>query len=413
MQTLNRQIVHWLYAAEKMLYSDILLSDIAWKGLHRPTALLMKNYFQLKLTHLVSNGKKLQEQLAYAKTDVLKIQLRKALLRYKADYLRIETTIHFYTDAINTRNSVQTANLLKGCDVLCNDCMELFLTPLQKTIPPVITYLDRGAGAAIMKAGLRLWDGSLSPAALIKITYHNLRQPTALLHECGHQIAHVLNWNAELKSTLFESLESKNKNLAKIWSSWSSEIAADAVALVTTGFAAVAALNNVVDGEGNAIFNYSEDDPHPISFLRLLLNSAMCTCLFGKGPWDELALQWQQNHPLTGCDDENTKNIVLQSLPLLPEIANIILLHPQKAFNQKAIAKYIDVLKVAPETLGKLNEIYTNYPTTILNCTNLQMVALTGYRVGIGLGNVKNDLEKMESHLLKIGNQNLQYYTQN
>jgi hypothetical protein len=74
MQTLNRQIVHWQYAAEKMLYSDILLSDIAWKGLHNTTAKLMKNYFQAKLTHLLSNGKKLQEQSDHINTNSLKIQ---------------------------------------------------------------------------------------------------------------------------------------------------------------------------------------------------------------------------------------------------------------------------------------------------------------------------------------------------
>ncbi len=412
MQTLKRQLVHWLYAAETMLNKDILLSDIAWKGLHESTAIIMKNYLRKNLTHLVHNGKKLEEQLQNIKTEKEQLQLRKALLRYKQDYLKIETTIHFYADAINTRNSNQTAWMLKGCDILCNDCMEMFLSPMQKPMPPVITYLDKGAGAAIMKAGLRLWDGSMSPAALIKITFHNLRQPTALLHECGHQIAHILGWNKELSKTLYENLESKNKIVAKAFSGWSSEIAADAVALVTTGFAAVAALHDVVDGEGNAVFNYNDGDPHPISYLRVLLNCAMCTCLFGKGPWDSLALQWQQYHPLEECEDEATKSTIKSSIPLLNEIAKIILLQPQSAFSNKSIANYIDISKIAPATLGKLNEVYTSQSMN-LNCSNLQMVGLTGYRIGIGLGDLKNDLDKMEAHLLKIGNQNLKYYSQN
>ena len=46
--------------------------------------------------------------------------------------------------------------------------------------PPVLTYIDKGLGASILRAGSRLWDGgTISPAAAIKITRHNLYRPTA------------------------------------------------------------------------------------------------------------------------------------------------------------------------------------------------------------------------------------------
>ena len=412
MKTLKRQIAHWLYAAESLAHIENMASTTAWEGLQPATALLMKNYLNKNISNLVAKGKHLQQQLQHGGTAALQQQLRKAVLRFKADYLRIETTIHFYTDAINTRTVKETAMLLKGCDELCRECMQLFLPPQQKAIPPVITYMDKGLGAAIMKAGLRVWDGSISPAALIKITYHNLRRPTAVLHECGHQIAHLLNWNAELSKTLYEGLKEKDETVAKAFSKWSSEIAADAIALTTTGFAAVAALHDVLDAEGEAVFYYDEGDPHPVSFLRVLLNCALCTCLFGKGPWNEMELQWQSNHPLIGSD-ENAMQVIKKSIPLLPQIATLILKEKQHAFGDKSIAAAIDINKVSPATLGKMNEVLLAHPGLVNEYSNLQVVALTGYKIGTGLADPEKEMDAMKLHLIKMAKQYLYNHSQN
>ena len=73
--------------------------------------------------------------------------------------------------------------------------------------PAVLTYIDKGLGASILKAGLRLWDGGdLSPVAAVKITRHNLLRPTAAIHEAGHQVAHITGWNDELASELSRAL---------------------------------------------------------------------------------------------------------------------------------------------------------------------------------------------------------------
>ena len=37
--------------------------------------------------------------------------------------------------------------------------MAPLLQPMGKSVPPVLTYIDKGLGASILKAGLRLWDG--------------------------------------------------------------------------------------------------------------------------------------------------------------------------------------------------------------------------------------------------------------
>jgi hypothetical protein len=413
MKTLHRQIIHWLHAAERLADINSMASETAWQGLESSTQVLIKNYLQKNISLLVAKGRHLEKQLNEANNNTaLHAQLRKALLRYKAEYIRIETTIHFYTDAINTRTQKDIAAMLQGCDALCKLCLEAFLKPLHKPIPTVITYLDKGLGAAIMKAGLRLWDGSVSPAALIKITYHNLLRPTAVLHECGHQVAHLLGWNKELAETLFAELKEKDAVVAKAFSNWSSEIAADAVALCTTGFAAVAALHDVVDGEGEAVFIYDENDPHPISYLRVLLNCAMCDLLFGNGPWQQMAAQWKVNHPLKDAGKE-ANEIIVKSVPHLQTIAKLILQTGQKAFAGKAIASLIDTAKANPVQLGKIEDQMRNDPVIKPAQLGLQYVALSGYKIGTGLGNIKAELEKMHQFLIEIKNTQKQYYSLN
>jgi hypothetical protein len=401
MKTLHRQIIHWLHAAERLSDIESMASEIAWQGLELNTQHLIKNYLSKNISHLVLKGKHLEKQLKDANSIELQFQLRKALLRYKTDYTRIETTIYFYTDAINTRTKKDIACMLAGCDALCKLCFEDFLKPLHKPVPTVITYVDKGLGAAIMKAGLRLWDGSISPAALIKITYHNLLRPTAVLHECGHQIAHILGWNKELATSLFDGLKEKDKAVAKTFSNWSSEIAADAVALCTTGFAAVAALHDVVDGEGEAVFMYDENDPHPIAYLRVMLNCAMCTLLFGNGPWQQMEVQWKHNHPLSNAGKE-AHAVIIKALPLLPSIAKVIINTKQMAFAGKSICTLINTNKINPVQLGKIEEQMISEPANKPAQFGLQYVALSGYKIGTGLCNVKVELEKMQSFLIEI-----------
>ncbi len=132
---------------------------------------------------------------------------------------------------------------------------------------------------------MRLWDGGAeSPAAAIKIVRHNLLRPTALIHEAGHQVAHIVGWNRELAETLDAGLRDAPTSWPDAWSSWASEIAADAFAFVHTGYASVAALHDVLAGEGAFVFQHTPRDPHPICYLRVLLGVETCRYFYGAGP---------------------------------------------------------------------------------------------------------------------------------
>ena len=73
---------------------------------------------------------------------------------------------------------------------------------------------------------------------------------------------------------------------------------ADAFAFVHTGYAAVAALHDVVAAEEAVVLRHTPGDPHPISYIRVLLGVEMCRQFYGAGPWDDLAQAWVQLYPL-------------------------------------------------------------------------------------------------------------------
>jgi hypothetical protein len=212
--------------------------------------------------------------------------------------------------------------------------MSLLLDQLGQTTPVVISYIDKGLGASILKAGMRLWDGgAVNPVAAIKIVRHNLLRPTALIHEAGHQVAHMTGWNRELAETLTKGLDDAPDGVAEAWASWSTEIAADAFAFVHTGYASVAALHDVLAGEGNFVFQHTEGDPHPISYLRVLLGVEMCRYFYGAGPWDSLAAAWTAAYPIHTANPA-TQHLVEQSVALLPRIVRLTLDTPQRAFQR-------------------------------------------------------------------------------
>ena len=135
--------------------------------------------------------------------------MRRRLLEFERQYLRTERTLDFFADAINCRTNPQVAALLRACDTLAHRSMAQVLDAIGQTTPPAVTYLGEGRGASILKAHQRLWDGGeICPVAAIKVTRHNLLQPTALIHEAGHQVAAIVGWNEELAAALARGLQS-------------------------------------------------------------------------------------------------------------------------------------------------------------------------------------------------------------
>jgi hypothetical protein len=403
---LARQISHWTMAALRLGDLDDLASASAWNSLEQYLGLVLRQNLAVAVERLQRQATALQVQWSAARTpdDINRVQQN--LLEFRQRYLRTEKLLDFYADALNTRTNPSIAALLRACDLLARRSMSELLDKLGLTTPPVLTYIDTGLGASILKAGLRLWDGRTeSLVAAIKIVRHNLYRPTALIHEAGHQVAHALGWSGELAAVLDRELARVSPQVARIWASWASEITADAYAFVHTGYASVAGLHDVVAGGRMVVFRYLPGDPHPIGYIRVLLGVEMCRQCFGRGVWDELAQAWSQGHDLEDARS-GVRELLEQSLPLLPLVAELSLMRPMRAFRGYSLVAMIDPRRVSPDALAQLEAqggaaLYTSHHWVWTE--PIRLLALTGYRAATQSDRALEILQQQKDWMLRLG----------
>jgi len=401
-----RQVAHWRAAVIALDDLENFASQDAWSRLERYLGQSLRANLRGAVGRLAREGEVLAAELRAAETaDELEL-VRRHVVRFRRRFLRVETGLEFYGGAVNDRSSPRLGALLAACDILAGRALESILTPLGKPIPPVLTYVDKGLGASILRAGLRLWDGrTMSVAAAIKLTRHNLNgRPTALLHEAGHQIAFMLDWNDELANALRRELRD-DPELAEAWSSWSSELAGDCVGFVHAGYAAVAALHDVIAGEAVGVYARRPFDPHPVAHLRVLLGTAMATRFFGEGPWTGLARAWLVAHPIARAPGD-VRPLIERSIPRLPRIVEVCLLEPMRAFGGRPLTALVDPMRVRPDALATLaRDAGASLGTSShwLWSESLRLLALSGYRAATQPDRTPEIAAEFEAWMLRLG----------
>lgn len=400
----SRQVAHWTMAASRLKDVEKLASATAWEGLERYLGLVLRRNLDQAVERLRRQADVLQAQLRAAESAAEMERVREHVVRFRRRYLRTEMLLDFYADAVNTRTEPQIAALLRACDALAHRSMSQVLEPLGKTTPVVLTYIDSGLGASILKAGLRLWDGRTeSMTAAIKLVRHNLYRPTALIHEAGHQVAHITGWNEELAARLLTGLS--DGPVARMWSAWASEIAADAFAFAHTGYAAVAGLHDVLAGEETAVFQFIPGDPHPVGYVRVLLGTEMCRQWFGGGPWDALTTAWTRAHPLRSSAG-GIRDLFSRSIPILARVAEIALREPMRAFGGRSLGALVDPARVSPAALQQLEgqagpALFTSQHW--VSVEPLRLLAITGYRAATSPERSEECLKQQEAWMLRLG----------
>lgn len=379
-----RQLMHWQLAVQGLANLDQAASPAAWATLEGYLGVSLRANLTQALVQLQRELEVILAKFRAARDVVDLNQVSHEIIRFRRRYLQTETLIDFYGDAVNSRTSRDLGSTLRAFDQLAVASMQALLPRLGAPVPPVLTYLDKGLGASILKAGLRLWDGgTVSAVAAIKVTYHNRRRPTSLLHEVGHQVAHILHWNEELAEIMSRGLVGEGPELAQIWASWASEIAADCYAFVHCGYAAVAALADVVGGSPAEVFQYFPGDPHPIAYLRVLFGVECCRRMFGRGPWDDLLEIWQVRYDPAQAPS-SVRGLLNASRVSMPRIVDLSLLAPARAFANRPLTAWIDPERVNPRSLRVLEseagaKLYSS-PHWVKK-ESVRIVALTGLRL--------------------------------
>jgi hypothetical protein len=390
----TRQLAHWESAVRRLSVLDALASKEAWDGLESYLGVALRRSMGDAVRRLDLGLDRIRHAL---KTD--SPQANAAVHAFRLQFSRVESVLDFFINAINTRSSHRLGAQLITCDWLASQSMAKALIPLGLPRPAVLVFVDKGMGAAILKAGLKLWDGATeNPVAAIKVTFHNLVRPTALIHEAGHQVAHLLRWTAELARGLHAAAPDQHKDT---WAGWASEIAADAFAFVNTGYASVLALTDVLDGGPDQVYHWAEDDPHPVGWLRVLLGASMCQVCYGQGPWVEFAESWIARYPTAKAPAE-VRSLLRNSTQTLPALAQAILYQPYAAFRGKSLAELIDPQRVSPLALMQMERaagaaLYTSPAWT---AEGLRIVALTGFRIGTEPENAAAVLRQQETWMV-------------
>lgn len=344
------EIAHWSQAVAALDGLDLFAAPGAWSGLEDYMRLSLRERLLSIVRGLNLEAGQLQSaERSHVSPEVVRLRL----LRLRERYLQVETVCDFFGDAIAQRSDPRLAAVLRGLDTIAADGLDAALRPLGISGVQALVYLDRGLGASVLRAGVRLWDESNpSPVAAIKITRHNLGHPTALCHELGHQAGHLSGFNLELANALGTALRPRSTELADAWQSWASEVAADVYAFALTGWAPVPALANVVDGTSSAVYRLLFGDPHPFPWIRVMFNIALCRSWYGPehGPWDDLGRAWWERHPPESAPGLPGR-LARESIAAMPEIVDICTRRPMRCFGGRPLTAFIDPRRVSPNEL--------------------------------------------------------------
>jgi hypothetical protein len=398
------EIAHWRSAVVGLTDLENFASHDAWQAVDAYLGGAIRRHLQEMVSTVGLELDAVEADVRAARTLADLSRVRSRLHRFRGRYLQAETVLEFYGHAIRSRTTTRLGELLRACDLLSRQSMAAPLAPLRITPPPVLVYLDRGLGASILRAGLRYWDGgSLSPSAAIKVTRFNLFRQTSMLHEAGHQIAHLTGWNDELRAALRRGV--RDAAVAELWGGWATELGPDLIAFAHLGFGAVAALHDVLAGDAARVFAHPIGDPHPIAWLRILIGVEMCVRYYGAGPWDALRQALLTTYPIAAAPT-SAAGLLERSVAQLPRIVEIGLGERMRAFGGRALSDIVDPLRVSPTALDELERIAGPALMTsshYLSTEGLRLLARSSLQIAIRPERAQQITQEFETWMRRLG----------
>lgn len=288
-------------------------------------------------------------------------QRRFSLLRLR--FNAVLGQVDLFADALVQRSEHEYGTWLGGLDVVAADALAL---PGYYEAPPVICYLDRGAGAAIRRARTRLPGGGENPVGIIRVPRERMIGSgiaSSLVHEAGHQAAALL----DLVNSLRPELQAKQARAGReelawqLWERWISEIVADYWAVARVGIASTTGLIAVVSLPRAFVFRISVDDPHPFPWLRVKLSCAVGHALFPDPQWERLSKVWDSFYPTTGLDDER-RHLLSTLEQTMREFVELLVHHRPASLGGKSLAEVLGTQERTPQLLRQKWQAWRSEP---------------------------------------------------
>lgn len=244
-----------------------------------------------------------------------------------------------FSDVVTQRAEHEHGIWLAGLDVVATDALSLsrehYLTP------PVMTYLDRGLGAAIRRIRTRLPGDAKNPVAIIRIPRERMvgsGVASSLVHEVGHQGSVLLDLINSFRPVL-QSLQKGMGDLKRawrMWERWISEIIADFWAVAKIGVGATLGLMSVLSLPRPFIFRINNFDPHPIPWIRVKLSCTMGFMLYPHPQWGRLEKIWETYYPIKRLSVKQ-KSVLAPLERSLTSFVSLLIHHRPKALKGKTL----------------------------------------------------------------------------
>jgi hypothetical protein len=231
-----------------------------------------------------------------------------------------------FSEVITQRSEQENGVLLAGLDVAAAEA--LMLPGGFYEGPPVICSLHRGLGGSIRRARTRLPGGGDNPVSLIRIPRERMLSfgvASSLVHEVGHQGAALLELVESLRGAL-HARRGEHSTAWRLWDHWISEIVADLWAIARIGVGSTLGLIALTSLPRGFVFRPSDDDPHPMPWVRVLLSCAIGDRLYPDRQWRQLATTWCAMYPLAGVPPE-LRATIAELRATLPEFVTLLVEH--------------------------------------------------------------------------------------
>ncbi|MEF8731709.1 MAG: hypothetical protein V5B40_07310 [Candidatus Accumulibacter meliphilus] len=300
-------------------------------------------------------------------------------------YLRLQfhaalTQFDLFSDVITQRSEHESGVWLAGLDVVAADA--LALPGHYYPVPPIICYLDRGAGAAIRRARTRLPGGGENPVAVIRVPRERMVGSgiaSSLVHEVGHQGAALLALVPSIRPVLrgLQAVEGPDRSAWELWERWISEILADFWAVARVGIASTLGLIAVVSLPRAFVFRIEHQDPHPAPWIRVLLSCAIGQALYPHPQWGRFAALWAAFYPPQGLDAARAQ-LLARLRATMPAFVALLVQHRPRSLRGRSLADALATAERQPLQLARLYRDWCAAPAAMYRAAPSLVFAVIG-----------------------------------
>lgn len=283
-----------------------------------------------------------------------------------------------FSEVITQRSEHDNGVLLSGLDIAAAEA--LMVPGRYFEGPPVVCSLHRGLGGAIRRARTRLPGGGDNPVALIRIPRERIigyGVASSLVHEVGHQGAALLHLVESLRAQLRPIRLRAALRAWDLWDRWISEIVADFWSISRIGIGSTLGLIGLVSLPRGFVFRPSDDDPHPMPWIRVLLSCGIGDRLYPDPQWGRLAATWQAMYPLAGVRPQLTA-LIAELRATMPDLISVVVEHRPARLRGRSLGEVLRNPELGREALLRRFAVWEADPSRMTHAPPTVAFAVLG-----------------------------------